>query len=257
MTELELNDIYMGIYTGSYNLYKLPVSLFRETFYALWSDVETGYELKFDRAVFGTDNYNLLTQFRKNINVFSGAKTFQQIKDSQNFILDATGKMRAWNDYLADVKSINALYNETWLKVERDITIKQAQSARLWQDIQGQKDILPYLQYITVRDERVRIEHRAMDGIIRRVDDKFWDLYYPPNDWGCRCEVRQIESGKETKLEGERMNLINEGTPKLFRMNAAKDGYIFKTEGLGSHPYMLVGDAFEVVKGVNFFLPEL
>jgi SPP1 gp7 family putative phage head morphogenesis protein len=257
MTELELQDIYIGIYTGSYNLYRLPVSLFKETFYALWSDVENGYELKFDKAVFGTDNYNLLTQFKKNINVFSGAKTFQQIKDSQNFILDASGKLRPWNDYLSDVSKINAVYNETWLKVERDITVKQAQSARLWQDIQGQKDILPWLTYITVGDDRVRPEHRILDGITRRVDDKFWDIFMPPVDYGCRCDVKQSSDGKESEISEEQMKSYKDAVPKLFQMNPGKDGYIFKTEGLGSHPYMLVGDAFEVLKGVNFLLPVL
>ncbi len=41
-------------------------------------------------------------------------------------------------------------------------------------------------------DKDTRAEHAALHGVIKRVDSDFWDKYYPPNGWGCRCEVIQL-----------------------------------------------------------------
>ena len=47
-------------------------------------------------------------------------------------------------------------------------------------------------EYVTMRDDRVRPEHEELDGIRRRVGDPFWDIYWPPNGWNCRCQAVAI-----------------------------------------------------------------
>jgi SPP1 gp7 family putative phage head morphogenesis protein len=56
-----------------------------------------------------------------------------------------------------------------------------------WQRFQSVKSDMPYLMYDAIDDSRVRPTHLAMDGIIRPIDDKFWDTHYPPNGYQCRC----------------------------------------------------------------------
>lgn len=53
-------------------------------------------------------------------------------------------------------------------------------------------DEQPYWQYIAVRDSRTRASHLALHGKIYRYDDPIWEVFYPPNDWGCRCRVRAL-----------------------------------------------------------------
>lgn len=47
-------------------------------------------------------------------------------------------------------------------------------------------------EYVTVGDDRVRESHEKLDGVKRRADDKFWQKFWPPNGWNCRCQAIAI-----------------------------------------------------------------
>ena len=50
-------------------------------------------------------------------------------------------------------------------------------------------DILWGYRYVTTGDDRVRPTHAALDGITLPKEDKFWERFYPPNGWNCRCQA--------------------------------------------------------------------
>ena len=59
----------------------------------------------------------------------------------------------------------------------------------------------PYWMYDAVNDSRTRPTHRALDGKIYRSDNPFWDSWYPPNGFRCRCGVTTL-SAAEIKRDG-------------------------------------------------------
>jgi len=61
----------------------------------------------------------------------------------------------------------------------------------------------PYFQYVAVMDRRTRPSHAMLNGRVFRYDDEFWNSFYPPNGWGCRCRVRALsnENLSDRKLE--------------------------------------------------------
>jgi len=53
-------------------------------------------------------------------------------------------------------------------------------------------DEFPAWQYVAILDDRTREEHAAQDGKIYAKDDPYWDEWYPPNGYQCRCFVTAV-----------------------------------------------------------------
>ncbi len=127
---------------------------------------------------------------------------------------------------MLEAKKISKIYNINWLKTEYQHAIIASLAASKWVDIQKTKQALPYLQYDTAGDDKVRPEHAAMDGITLPVDDPFWKAFYPPNGWNCRCTVRKIAGGNVTPKD--EINYPSEkAVPESFRYNIGDKMFIF------------------------------
>ena len=74
------------------------------------------------------------------------------------------------------------------------------------------QDVLPFWQYMTVGDDRVRPEHAVLDGFQARSIDPVWRKIYPPNGFNCRCIVIPLleeEAGDQASEGGlERLPLL-------------------------------------------------
>lgn len=86
----------------------------------------------------------------------------------------------------------------------------------------GLMDALPYWQYWTVGDLRVRPAHAALDGFCARAIDPVWMKIYPPSGFNCRCSVIPVlpEDAPEGSDEGGMERL-----PLLARLGVPEPGF--------------------------------
>jgi len=250
MSEEEIERLMYDIYNGHINDWFLPVNLYTATSDKLMSGVFRGFGANFFELDTNSENYAVLKQLQTDTYIFSGSKTFHNVQDMRTMIFDNKGMMRSFREFRADALGVYDTYNVNWLETEYKMAIQQANSAAEWQEIQATKDVLPFLQFQTAGDTAVRDEHAQYDGIIRKVDDAFWNYANPPLDWGCRCIVIQVdESYKQT----DKYQLPDKDTvPKLFQFNPGKHKLVFNTE---SHPYWKVDQKYKIFREDNFGLP--
>lgn len=121
---------------------------------------------------------------RDNVFVFSGFKAHTELRQASALLRDASGQIKPFNRFLTDIQKIDKDYNKTYLQAEYNFAVASSQAAARWQEIAEDGDDF-LLQYRTAKDERVREQHRLLDGITLPPSDKFWDEFFPPNGWNC------------------------------------------------------------------------
>lgn len=69
-----------------------------------------------------------------------------------------------------------------------------------WYQQQQNKDERPYLMRDGINDIRQRPAHKVLDGVVRHIDDPFWQKHYAPDGYRCRCIMRSLtESQAQAK----------------------------------------------------------
>lgn len=127
--------------------------------------------------------------------VFSGMKTFHELNEAFPSMLDENGNRKPFERFLSDVRKIDSTYNSNYLNSEYNFVTASGQMAAKWERFQRDGDRYN-LQYRTARDKKVRPEHQELDGVTLPMSDPFWEEYYPPNGWNCRCDVIQVLRNK-------------------------------------------------------------
>jgi SPP1 gp7 family putative phage head morphogenesis protein len=221
-------------------------------FDTLFSGAEEGYGKKLIDVEYGTPDYQMLAYMRKNLSVFSGFKTYQELRTVSDLLINpVTGKQREFNEFRLLVKQMDATYNVTYLQAEYNHAVASAQMAARWQDIAEDADGYD-LRYDGVMDDLIRPAHAKLNGVIRPIHDPFWKIYYPPNDWNCRCSVTKVEKGSVEVTEIDLPNLPE--LKPMFANNVGIDGTVFPEK----HPYYHVsaGTAGQIKKAVSAWLPK-
>ena len=159
--------------------------------------------------------------------IFSGMKTFHELNEAFPSLLDENVNRKSFEQFYNDVQKIDKTYNRNYLRSEYNFVQASANMAAKWESFQQDGDRY-YLQYRTQQDEKVRPEHAALHGVTLPMTDSFWNEYYPPNGWNCRCTVVQVRKSKYPATpHDEAMALGEEATGKdtkgMFHFNAGKE----------------------------------
>jgi SPP1 gp7 family putative phage head morphogenesis protein len=176
-------------------------------------------EMRFDEP-----NWQYIAELKYHTASFAAFKNHQETGVITELLIGEDGKPRSWIDFRNEALKISEGYNKRWLQTEFNHAHQSARMAGKWKDFEENADLYPNLMFVAVMDERTREDHAALNGAIYPINDPFWDTYYPPLDWGCRCSVKQTDSGTEP---AKRLIDVKPG----FANNPGKTGEIFDTKG--------------------------
>lgn len=199
--------------------------------------VQQGYGKSLSAIDYDTPDAKMLQSLAGNVFHFSAAKNRAEIVAMSSALRDENGKVRGFAEFRREASQIVGEFQGNWLRAEYDLAINAATMAARWTDHSGDANAI--LRYRTAGDGRVRPEHKLLDGICKPVSDHFWDTYYPPNGWNCRCDAEKTTL-RETGDDAIPHRAID-GVPPMFRSNFAKEGMVFPKD----HPYFKAGQPTE------------
>lgn len=162
---------------------------------------------------------------QQNAHIFAAFKNHHNINALVGLLTDK-GRVRSWAEFKKAAMPLMDKYNQHWLRTEYNHAIGSARMADKWHELsrRGGKG-----EYITVGDERVRTSHRLLHGTLLPFDHPFWQSYWPPNGWNCRCDVRWHPDDTQSQSPGG----LPDDVPPEMQFNPGQQGLLYSRQ----HPY--------------------
>ena len=202
----------------------------------LMQGVFSGYGATFANLDPESVDYQTLSYLENNVHVFSGFKNYRELQEV-GALLVKSGKVTSKHDFLQAAKAIDKTYNQIYKEAERNLALTSAQEARWWHQVQADKELFPYVEYVAVIDGHETPYCHYLDGKIFSVNDPILHTIWPPNHWRCRSHFKQLAEGAPSLIEPELMPKI----APMFQNNVGINGTVFPD----THPY------FDVSKGAS------
>lgn len=138
--------------------------------------------------------YNLSDEAKPRAFVVSGIAKGDELTTVFDAMQRAIDKGTTFGDFKKDIRGITEKRGWTGKRAWRVETIfrtniQTAYSVGRYKEMQAVKETRPYWQYSAVNDSRTRPTHAALHGKVFPADHPFWDKWYPPNGFNCRCGV--------------------------------------------------------------------
>jgi SPP1 gp7 family putative phage head morphogenesis protein len=216
-TLVELTKLMASnLWKGKDNLGNIGKMIVAESLYLL-----EGLSQKFKASDSYTGPDLLMLQLMEyNLFEFSDSKTEARLASMSKLLIDYKKKaLRNYADFEADALKITDNINNNWLRSEYNLSVAVGQNSASYVRAMKEKDtVTSFVEYQTIGDDLVRNSHRALDGKVFNLSDKEAMELWPPNGYGCRCEMlpilpEDIQEGKLVKgLYGK--ELLLEHDPK-------------------------------------------
>lgn len=184
----------------------------------------------------------------------AGASTLSIVEDFYNSIRALIETGGTLNDFRKDFDNIVDKHGWSY-KGKRGWRTKvifynnknAAFMAGKWEQMWRMKALRPYLTYMTVGDERVRYSHAKWHKVTLPIDHPIWKIIFPPNDFGCRCNV--ISRSKDD-LEEDGIEVSKIDMPEKVQVTNPNTGEI-------TEEYPGIGLGWDYNVGREWLAPEV
>lgn len=124
----------------------------------------------------------------------TGIAKISALKEIHSALQNALVKGESFGDFEKRIKEQITAQKWGSRRVETIFrtNIQTAYNAGHWK--RYAQDGVDVLVYDAVGDSRTRPTHLALDGKAFRRTDKFWDEWFPPNGFGCRCTTQGMSA---------------------------------------------------------------
>lgn len=202
-----------------------------DLFRAVWNKINQAADKGYGAPSPTSDKFDFYNQLKYNDAVFSAFKVHRAQQDMAAQLLDDKGNLKAFKQWLNDVRPIASHQFGPWLRTEYDTAVIRAHQAADWQQFEREKDVLPNLEWIPSTSVHPGEDHIVFWGTVMPIDDPFWDEHRPGDRWNCKCSLQQTE--KESTGVPDDIKPIDRPQPGLDN-NPGKDAKLFGD----SHPYI-------------------
>lgn len=228
-SDSEIDRLAKLIFDGKLKNGKLDKKLLRRTAKTLMDGITSGYVRKPGSESFNVADETMIAMMKENVFVFSGFKTYQQLKEASALLLDSDGQVKTFSDFKNDLLKLDSTYNVTYAAPEYDLAVASSQMASKWVGFDQLGPDFGNWKYMTAGDERVRELHALLNGKVFKRGDPKTDNLFPPNGWRCRCDG---DATDEPVSEGP----VNVRLSGMWDNNVGKTGIVFPK----NHPYYSV-----------------
>lgn len=246
-TEKQINNLLEGIYAGDIDINSLPVDLYKAV---------SGFLVSGLGKIKGSISEAMTRELTSNLQIFSGAKVYQSVREMS--LLKDNETIKTFSEFKKEAEQTFDQYYKQWAQAEYNTTIGQAQMVERWEQIEKQKETLPFLKYSAVIDTQTSEICLPLDGICLPVNDSFWDSNTPLNHFNCRCTIEQLDEFDAVVTEQSKVDEASKEMDgkreDLFNSNPYKDRAIFNE----THPYFDIPkqDIGSVLQLVDAFIPS-
>lgn len=143
----------------------------------------------------------VLQMMEYNLFEFSASKTEARFASALDLLVDEKGTLRTFAAFENAVLEKGEEYNKLWLETEFNLSVATGQNSAAYTRFMSEKNtVTNFVQYQTAGDDKVRPQHKVLDGKIFSLDDKEAMQLFPPNGYGCRCEMLQYVGSTKGKI---------------------------------------------------------
>jgi hypothetical protein len=160
-----------------------------------WDDLRHGAHVR-AFSVAGVTRDDMLTDFRAAMDRAMRDLDFDAFRASFDAIVERTG----WQ---FNASGTTPEQRRQWrARIIFDTNIRTAYMAGRYRQMSDPAvaRLMPFWRYNHNDSANPRQQHVAWDGLILRHDDPWWQVHYPPNGFGCNCDVSPLSRGALKRL---------------------------------------------------------